>query len=54
MGIGLAVARDLDPSAILAETRISRGTILMHLNDFTGAKKAFLEGTGMIHTARLQ
>jgi len=45
MGIGLAVARDLDPSAILAETRISRGTILMHLNDFTGAKKAFLEGT---------
>jgi len=44
-GMGIAEARDLDPSAILAGSRISRGTVLMHLNDFTGAKEAFLTGS---------
>ncbi len=43
-GIGLAESRGLDPAAILADTRISRGSILLHLNDFAGAKEAFLAG----------
>ncbi|MGA2161232.1 MAG: hypothetical protein ABSG28_03390 [Methanoregula sp.] len=41
-GIGLARQQGLDPDAILAEARISRGSILLHLNDLAGAKEAFL------------
>ena len=44
-GIGLAESRGLDPAAILADARISRGNILLHLNDFAGAKEAFLAGS---------
>ena len=40
-GVGIARERSLDPSSILAETRISRGSILLHLSDPAGAKEAF-------------
>ena len=41
-GIELTRQQGRDPDAILAEARISRGSILMHLNDLAGAKEAFL------------
>ncbi|MFA5331369.1 MAG: hypothetical protein WC342_03230 [Methanoregula sp.] len=41
-GVGLAREQHLDPDAILDEARISRGSVLLHLNDMAGAKEAFL------------
>lgn len=41
-GIGLARKQDLDPDAILAAARISRGSVQLHKNDLVGAKEAFL------------
>jgi tetratricopeptide (TPR) repeat protein len=42
LGIACAVTRNCDMSAILADTRMSLGHILLHLNDLAGAKEAFL------------
>jgi len=41
-GIALAREQGLDPDAIIAGARISRGSILVHLNDLAGAKETFL------------
>jgi hypothetical protein len=43
LGVDRAGLEGINLPAILAETRISKGHILLHLNDFTGAKEAFLE-----------
>ncbi|MGB8220752.1 MAG: hypothetical protein WCE46_10265, partial [Methanoregula sp.] len=37
-GVGLATERGLSLNAILGEARITRGSILLHLNDLAGAK----------------
>jgi tetratricopeptide (TPR) repeat protein len=42
-GVEWALQAGLDLPAILSETRISKGHILLHLNDLDGAKAAFLE-----------
>ncbi len=42
-GVDQAVLEGLNLPAILARTRISKGHILLHLNDFAGAKEAFFE-----------
>jgi tetratricopeptide (TPR) repeat protein len=42
-GVSLASEQGLDLPAILSGIRISEGHILLHLNDFTGAKEAFLK-----------
>jgi tetratricopeptide (TPR) repeat protein len=42
LGVGLATERGLPLHAILGEARITRGSILLHLNNLAGAKDAFL------------
>lgn len=42
-GTALAGDQGLDLSAILSDSRISEGHILLHLNDLAGAKEAFLK-----------
>jgi tetratricopeptide (TPR) repeat protein len=42
-GVERAGREGLDLPGILAETRITKGHILLHLNDFAGAKEAFFE-----------
>lgn len=42
-GVDRAVQDGLDLPAILSEARISKGHILLHLNDLDGAREAFLE-----------
>jgi hypothetical protein len=42
-GVDWAVQENLDLPAILSETKISKGHLLLHLNDLAGAKEAFLE-----------
>ncbi len=42
-GVDRAGQVGLDLPAILADARISKGHILLHLNDFPGAKEAFFE-----------
>ncbi|MFA7694038.1 MAG: hypothetical protein WCX63_00750 [Methanoregula sp.] len=44
-GSGLARDRGLDLAAILAKARISRGSILLHTNDFAGARESFNAGS---------
>jgi len=42
LGLECAAGKSCDVSDILADTRISLGHILLHLNDLAGAKEAFL------------
>jgi len=56
-GTTLAAEQGLDLSSILAESRISEGHILLHLNNFPAAQEAFLndgrlKGAGPVSKAR--
>ena len=42
-GVALAEQQGLALPALLSESRITKGRILLHLNDLTGAKEAYLE-----------
>ena len=42
-GVALAEQQGLALPALLSESRITRGRILLHLNDLAGAKEAYLE-----------
>ncbi|MDO9324682.1 MAG: hypothetical protein Q7T80_06955 [Methanoregula sp.] len=42
-GVNRAGQEGIDLPSILADCRVSKGHILLHLNDFEGAKEAFLE-----------
>ncbi|HVP95580.1 hypothetical protein [Methanoregula sp.] len=44
-GVGIAREGGIDPAAVLAGTRITRGNILLHLGNIAGAKEAFLAGS---------
>jgi hypothetical protein len=43
LGVDRAGQQGLDLSGILSDTRISKGHLLLHLNDLAGAKEAFME-----------
>lgn len=56
-GLELAAEQKIDLSPILGQMCISRGSILLHLDDLAGAKAAFLDeyaapGSGLLHKAR--
>jgi len=56
-GLELAADQKIDPAPILGRMSVSRGSILLHLDDLTGAKAAFLDEypsrcTGPLHKAR--
>ena len=56
-GLNLAAEQKIDPASILGQMCISRGSILLHLDDLAGAKAAFLDEypahcTGPLHKAR--
>lgn len=43
LGVERAGQQGLDLAGILSDTRISKGHLLLHLNDLSGAKEAFME-----------
>ena len=45
LGVDRAEQQGLDLTAILSDTRISKGHLLLHLNDLAGAKEAFIESS---------
>ncbi len=56
-GLELAAEQKIDPAPILSRMGISRGSILLHLDDLAGAKAAFLDEypahcTSPLHKAR--